>query len=185
MEDNVSDNNIAVEAPMRESNPILASIQEWAEENAPKVEQAYYLSGGWEVWAQVELAIALTQQHGFRYGPGEEQIITREDWVYGRKKSDIMFEFSGGSNIIELKCESSKNSKNFVSDVLEDLDKVKTNQIASKYWPTTVWVIGIGISDVGEKLNEIPELKKFVPIKGNHECPVKIWWWTKTFKHES
>jgi hypothetical protein len=170
---------MSTEDVIRETNAIADGIESWAKSNGAKIVQAYNMKGGWEGWAQVELAIALSRNHGWNYGSFQQNVISREDHVYDgtKQESDIMLSNKLGTNIIELKCESSYDSKNFAANVLTDLKKVANGEIASKYLPATVWVVGISVSqEVHVAMKKItPALKLFQPF--GETSPVSIWYW--------
>ena len=176
-----------------DKNPIIAKIVEWGNipENAAKIQRAYEFRGGWEPWAQVELAIYLQDQFG-----KAEVDITREDGVYENKKiSDILFHTKPGGknfyNMIELKCEYKDRAADFPGEVKKDCKKVLEANIKSSHYPLKAWVIALSITKNSEldklKLdNKSVGLVKYphgITLPGNHAV-VSIYWGAKVFDDE-
>ena len=89
-----------------------------------------------------------------------------------------MFLGDRGTNIIELKCESWHNWDNFAEGIMKDL-KVEKGEIDSKFKPSTVWVIGISVSDEAAKAvkQKCPPLKM---LNGQVQKKICVWWWSRT-----
>ncbi|KAF4985960.1 hypothetical protein FDECE_16203 [Fusarium decemcellulare] len=174
----------ATEDDIRESNGILNSIAEWTKEKAEMIDFAYNTAGGWEGWAQVELAARLFRDHGAHYGLNQQNMVRREEKIYASsdKKADIALYRNGkptdGAYIFELKYESSGNSGKFQAGLEDDMDKVKTD-LKPDFKNAVIWVIGLDIS----KKNNLDTglsakgFKKYQPAGGFGE--VRIWWWKK------
>ncbi|CAM1503614.1 Fc.00g012050.m01.CDS01 [Cosmosporella sp. VM-42] len=172
---------------LKESSAILASIANWAknEENAERISFAYDTAGGWEGWAQVEIAHQLQRDQGYRFASNEHSTILREQPIYQsseRQKADIGIYRNGdpskGAFLFELKCESSGNSAAFAREVLKDQEKVNAG-LKSTHRPATIWVIGLSYSsEAARKMAAASnDFKEYQYGSG----PVKIWWWKKCF----
>lgn len=179
-----------------ESNPIVAGIRDWATQNAWKLAEAYKMKGGWEGWAQVEIAISVTRQHGFNYGKIRTD-TTREARVYEGtdKRSDILLAtyeenraYPKWTNMIELKCEGYYNKDRFVAAVEDDFKKLQSGKIKAEYGRCTGWVVAINVDPkVGKQLEaKLPDLSKLTAVKAEKGGPTKeeeleltIWFYSK------
>ncbi|WP_026701769.1 hypothetical protein [Salibacterium aidingense] len=101
---------------------ISASIYEWAEVNADKMEILYQFKGGWEIWAQCEIALFLYNKFTFHYNIP----APREEKVYGNgQRCDLYIPFSENQKMImELKCFSIQNEQNFFKNLRNDYLKL-------------------------------------------------------------
>jgi hypothetical protein len=87
---------------------------------AEDLEQLYYKPGGWELWFQGELYLALVKRG---------LIPLAEVKVYGgSQKADIGLQGSDSEIAIELKCESFHNSNAFMGEVNKDRVKIDNLQ---------------------------------------------------------
>ncbi|KAJ3992277.1 hypothetical protein F5050DRAFT_960625 [Lentinula boryana] len=163
-----------------DKNPMMESIVEWANLNGTRLEKAYNQKGGWEGWAQVELASYLEQVFG---GEGVAT-VTREDNVYNGndQRSDLLITTqkpngTSFTNMFELKCESSANSGNFRTKVRADCTKIANGVWNANYAPCEAWIIAIGVTKtvgdfmVGGK-NLAPYYKK-IQAGGTQ---MTLWW---------
>ncbi|KAK0729465.1 hypothetical protein B0H67DRAFT_558879 [Lasiosphaeris hirsuta] len=110
------------------NDPCIQFIKNWIEHNIDRVECAYNLKGGWEGWAQVELAAAMRDQYQ-AYQPRVEREM--EIQPASHQRCDIVFRIAqqpgilkSGCSFIELKCESVRNAAEFVRGMEEDRDKI-------------------------------------------------------------
>ena len=106
----------------RSSSPIPNLIQKWVSENYDKVAAAINFKGGWEGWAQVEIAYEMVQAYSTpmisdRHRRGIKFDVTREAKVYSNKpddRVDLVIHMPGNAlrsdarpaYLFELKCES-------------------------------------------------------------------------------
>jgi hypothetical protein len=173
--------------PIKKNNPILASIAAWAEEKSDMIQFAYNTKGGWEGWAQVELAARLYKDHGYKYGPNQQSKIVREVPIYtssNRSAADIAIYKNGdpaqGALIFELKCESYKSTDKFKKNVLLDWEKV-TGGLKPEFTSADIWVIGLAISnDANQAMENInPAFDEYQYPSG----PVTIWWKQTEVRH--
>ncbi|KAF9064821.1 hypothetical protein BDP27DRAFT_1425482 [Rhodocollybia butyracea] len=159
---------------------IHSELRSWV--NQPimkkKIGTAYQLKGGWEGWAQVEIAIFLQEKlrdKGFE--------VTREDRVYedASKRSDITVhqKTAGKVTILELKCESLRNKGKFDKGVAKDVAKIG-NKIASAYSEeakeSTIWSVAIGTTgeNIKKKLEGKPAVIEF-KTEDESEMNMGIW----------
>ncbi|KAE9390654.1 hypothetical protein BT96DRAFT_1024443 [Gymnopus androsaceus JB14] len=104
---------------------VVSHIEAWMKEKGNAIEEAYALKvvrsannfadmvpqGGWEGWAQVELALFFQKQKDF-----EGATISREDHVYEGtlRRDDLLIKKPSFTTMVELKCESKGNQDGFV-----------------------------------------------------------------------
>ena len=86
----------------------------WAQANLGKILLAYQMKGGWEGWAQVELAIAL---------PANGVPVLREQTIYGNAPARRVDLVINGALGVELKC-ATADLPDVFGKVSEDLDKL-------------------------------------------------------------
>ena len=152
--------------------PTDTLIKKWALKNIDRIVRAYTQKGGWEGWAQVEIATELYRERDMAYGDAKDSLLAtttkvlREVAVYpptitkkggiSQKRADIVVEFGAPSRrefvIIELKCEGFYNKDAFVQAVKEDVDKVN-GDIEHDFKPARVWALGFSTSQ--EVYNEM------------------------------
>jgi hypothetical protein len=175
----------ATSTGLSQSNPLAESIRKWAVGNAEKLYQAYSFKGGWEGWAQIELAIALQQEHGGQ-ASYNQNMITREDTVYDgtKQRCDILLTTCQGGvpkwyNFIELKCESSGMQSKFVGEVEADFAKVANGMAKKNLRPCTAFVCAISVSpECGTEL----AAKKPAPVQISLGGTMNLWMWWSVFK---
>lgn len=163
--------------------PIGNIINEWAHQNIARIIRAYTQKGGWEGWAQVEIATALYNDRNAPYADARDAILAttttvlREVAVYpptrtakggiSQKRADIVVEFGAPSRrefiVIELKCEGFYNKEAFVQAVKEDIDKVN-GDIEHSFKPARVWALGFSTSQevYDEMLRQTPKANNVV-----------------------
>ena len=152
--------------------PTDTIIKGWALKNIDRIVRAYTQKGGWEGWAQVEIATELHRARDMAYENARDSLLAttttvlREVAVYpptntknggiSQKRADIVVEFGAPSRrefvIIELKCEGFYNKDAFVQAVKEDVDKVH-GDIEHDFKPARVWALGFSTSQ--EVYNEM------------------------------
>ncbi|THV02295.1 hypothetical protein K435DRAFT_792650 [Dendrothele bispora CBS 962.96] len=167
---------------------IMNTIAKWGNDNGAKLEGAYRLKGGWEGWAQVELALVLKQMFETN-NPGSTIEVTREDPVYsgGTQRSDILITTRKGAqhftNMIELKCESIANAANFTRQVSEDCAKVNNGAIIATYRPCKAWVVAFSVTKNLGNLQvgggNLGAYSKTIQAGGTL---MTLWWGTKDFQ---
>jgi hypothetical protein len=168
------------------SDPVIDLIHRWAKDNMARIHRAWGLEGGWEGWAQVELALFLKDQHA-----PEDFLIQREckGFKDSNDKIDICIVSAVQHSIfIELKCESFDNGSNFGVNVFDDYCKVE-NGVLRGGDPKEVYVIGISISRTGNKSMDtilgsqmLKNQFRFMFIMPEHErgsYEEVIWWYKK------
>lgn len=112
------------------------------------IEAAYSLKGGWEGWAQVELALYLQKVLS-------GSTIEREMAVYAGNTQLADLVITGetinpeNTAIIELKCRNSGHA-NFARTVKDDLKKIK-GKIVERYEKVPIRVVAISIEDQTEE----------------------------------
>ncbi|WDK20912.1 hypothetical protein CGRA01v4_12201 [Colletotrichum graminicola] len=109
------------------------------------ISNGYFEKGGWEGWAQVEIANVIKAKYS---GLG----VTREDGVYegSLARSDLVLvnEASGVRNVIELKCQrgsASTNSKWIVQQVIDDAGKLQRT-LKPEFRPAKCFAVGIAVT---------------------------------------
>lgn len=145
-------------------------IGNWGLANITSIIRAYSQKGGWEGWAQVEIASRLEDEFQRRSGPASAKAldaliastttVSREVPIYpptltasgrtSQKKADIVVGFGPPSGreyvLIELKCEGYHNKDAFINAVRDDIDKVN-GDIREGFKPAKVWVLGFSASN--------------------------------------
>jgi hypothetical protein len=110
----------------------LLQFKGWIQSNTKKVNAAKELQGGWEVWAQVELALVLAAETArVRNVVREEPIFTNQG--PNPPRVDIWFPSSNREmydNVgVELKCRTKReNSTSFKGRVVQDVKKILNNK---------------------------------------------------------
>lgn len=195
------ENNFTQSNDLRYSNAILESIAKWASAQQRIITYAQTTSGGWEGWAQVELAFNLTQAHGYKYDEGSIINLSRESHVFTIKAERADFDIAGpGRTLVELKCErgpprksdpnnpghyildtapSKSSAQTFADDLKDDKDKI-TQKLKAEFSKTSAFVIGIAVTPQAEYLMASKDFG-FTKYKANYDTgPITIWYWKKT-----
>lgn len=137
-------------------------VLRWARTNLVKIVKAYAQKGGWEGWAQVEIATVLRDQlvgACATFNPPVAVTVSREVAVYLNPDSgkspmlaDVVVEFNqqGVTDciIIELKCESAYNTSPIAQRVRADVVKLE-RQIRARYGHALRWAMAFSGSDAG------------------------------------
>jgi hypothetical protein len=129
---------------MPNQEDVLAMIDAWAEYRYSEISKIYLQKGGWEGWAQVELALAFS----LRY---EKINVFREETVYSgsNRRADLTLMLAGHqTQVVELKVESlwqdqSLGVSGFVNAVKEDISKITINSLKPAFRPALVYAVGI------------------------------------------
>lgn len=116
--------------------------QDWVKE---KIDRAWGQKGGWEGWAQVELAMAFQDSFHDKYW------VYREQNVYNNKlEADIVLQPKNQGvpvEIIELKVQGFNLSEDaFVTAVKKDLNKI-INAKGDVTGPALIWAMAITVTD--------------------------------------
>ncbi|KAK3985313.1 hypothetical protein QBC44DRAFT_335285 [Cladorrhinum sp. PSN332] len=132
---------------------LIELVNDWVRSDINRIAQAYLQQGGWEGWAQVELALYLRAHAHERFKTLYEVMqVHREAYVYAdsNNRADIVLSLPGGEQfIIELKCESWGNQKKFGTNMLEDYIKVSDAQLKYVYKSAVRYAVGISVSSDG------------------------------------
>ncbi|EXF83061.1 hypothetical protein CFIO01_06233 [Colletotrichum fioriniae PJ7] len=108
------------------------------------IQNAYSERGGWEGWAQVEIAHIIKANY-------TSLSVTREDGVYhgNTKRSDLVLDNGFGTrNIIELKCQRGSADANpawIVQQVLDDAHKLQQT-LKPEFRPAKCFAVGIAVT---------------------------------------
>ncbi|KAL5372178.1 hypothetical protein PMIN06_010258 [Paraphaeosphaeria minitans] len=128
---------------------ILSIIGQWGIDNYLTIREVYWQKGGWEGWAQVELALLFTQQY-------KKTNTFREELVYwgNNRRADLTLELQGEkTQVIELKMESLFQDQapggvtSFITKMKEDILKIDTYNLKPEYRPALVYAIGFSCRD--------------------------------------
>lgn len=97
-------------------------IGQWGKQNQARLVKAFGTKGGWEVWAQIDLALFLSQKF-----PDME--LEREQTVYtdSKKRADLVLKHkaSGRKQLIELKVELNATN-DLLTRFQSDIAKIQT-----------------------------------------------------------
>ncbi|KAK4222018.1 hypothetical protein QBC38DRAFT_490831 [Podospora fimiseda] len=174
---------------------VIGLINEWVVKNIVPLARAYLHKGGWENWAQVNLALYLQDHAHEKFGMyPEHTTVQREVNVYQNKdRADLVFGFAPTSQefVIELKCESWHNGQNFGKEVVKDFNKVTEGQLKTLFKDAAVYSVAISVSAEGiAELAKKPALATTYhsnmdkPIMGEvHQdvdwAGVVVWWFRR------
>jgi hypothetical protein len=125
---------------------VLLGFQYWSIDQMAKILEIYPQKGGWEGWAQVELALGFTQYYADLNTEREVQV-----YVGNKRRADLVFTSKSDprgeiKQIIELKVETSygdaASAGSFVTNLTTDLDKITDNGVRPEYLPALVIATG-------------------------------------------
>jgi hypothetical protein len=113
---------------------------------ATKIDHAYDGNGGWELWAQVEIATLIASKYSASHK------VTREERIYDgtNQATDLVIRDPHDKilQIIELKCERKSMSGGIVAAVQDDVIKLKKT-LKSAYSAAGCFAVGISCTDNG------------------------------------
>ena len=126
-------------------------VEEWLKEKESDIASRWPQKGGWEGWAQSEI-------FSFIIKKDSTYDILREQNVYknSRQKADFLLNNSLTVNkkvVIELKCQSFENAKNFGKELTKDKNKL-IKDLNPSYSGADLLIVGIYFTD---ELKDIPE----------------------------
>ncbi|KAL8730547.1 MAG: hypothetical protein Q9166_004001 [cf. Caloplaca sp. 2 TL-2023] len=140
---------------LRDITDILDRIRYWiqSDDKVPlKMEAAYTQKGGWEGWAQVEIAYLVQTKY-------PNVTIDREVNVYTgtQKENDFVIidntDATKPKQIVELKCErGTQKPVEFRKSFMNDITKINTLPIGAAYKPAKAYAIAISCTDATHKL---------------------------------
>lgn len=145
-----------------------------------KIAAAYHQKGGWEGWAQVEIAYLVQDKY-------PNVTIDREVNVYfaTQKENDFVItdnhDPTTPKQVIELKCErGTQTASQFRQSFIDDIKKINTTPIALNYRPAKAYAVGISCTNESYKLlfeTEWPQDIKVTRV----QCPagIYLWWYEK------
>ena len=130
-------------------------IKGWAAEKSPKIKKVYKFNGGWEKWAQIDMALYMNDLLNTR------SISLREVNAYTneRSKADLFlrpFDDLDPGLLVELKCynqylDLASASRDFVNGVMKDVEKRTTIKDAWK----ELWYMAVGVGVGKDVLKEV------------------------------
>ena len=143
-----------------------------------KIGIAYTQKGGWEGWAQVEIAY-LVQIHY------PHVTIDREVNVYTgtRKENDFVIKDNNNVTpiqIVELKCErGTQSATELLQSFKDDIEKINNHPIGTEYKPAKAYATAISCTtDSLDKMRQAQVEWKHEGIKVTGlECNSGIWLW--------
>ena len=128
-----------------QDNGILATICDWTETYTADIRNANSLHVGWEIWAQVALALHINYRLGGQYA-------TRSADVYQANAfADIVVwndanKTGAPVHVIELKCRRPNDSDaDFRAELNADRFKLTQNHVNGQYSNARKWGIGINV----------------------------------------
>jgi hypothetical protein len=143
---------------------VVPIIHQWATSKADEIIARDEQKGGWEGWAQVEIAETLDRyrfQDRQLWNRKHSDRVHREQPVYQKKPTDKgakmadfvigrnsrrVFEQRLGTTIMELKCEGLHNKDKFKKVVEQDIKKVTLCSLKPEYVPARVLILAISVS---------------------------------------
>ncbi|MHC4739889.1 MAG: hypothetical protein ACYS9Y_13365 [Planctomycetota bacterium] len=119
-------------------------LEEWIAVNESKIASMWPQKGGWEGWAQAEIKT-------FIVGKDSTYDILREQHVYTSHRESVDFLLNDSfpvsqKAVIEFKCQSFENYKNFKKGLENDINKL-TNELKPSYKGAVLFSIGIYFTD--------------------------------------
>ena len=154
-----------------------------SDEKVPaKIAAAYKQKGGWEGWAQVEIAYLVEEKY-------PHVTIDREVNVYAgtKKENDFVItddhDATKPKQIIELKTErGTQTPADFQRSFLADITKIWTSPIDAKYKPAQAFAVAISCTQESHDLLKFTEVKedpgpKIIRVECNKG--IYIWWYKK------
>jgi hypothetical protein len=168
-------------APHRRTGPMplsprdfLALVQGWADANVNRIRNVWPLQGGWEAWAQAEIA-------GFVNAAAPDTWILREARVYpDNSRADFLINdpFQNPATdeiVVEMKCESLRNWDAFVDGLRYDAWKLN-GALGMELAPAHKMVLGIFFSP--ESQAELARLQGFtITYTPNREVGIASMVW--------
>lgn len=166
---------------LQDITDVIDRVWYWINKSDPnvtfKIAAAYNQKGGWEGWAQVEIAYLVQQKY-------PEVTIDREVNVYigTKKENDFVItdknDASKPKQVIELKCErGTQTATQFRQSFSDDIAKIDNFPIGATYKPAKSYAVAISCTPASYKLlfeTEWPQGIKVTRI----ECTSGIWiWW--------
>ena len=128
----------------------LEYVEEWMIANEAAIAKMWPQAGGWEAWAQAEITAFLLKKNS-------AYDILREQHVFQKAKKACDFLLNGHSAvkdkvIVELKCQSFGNYKNFTKGLVDDTKKL-IKDVKKEYSRSSLLVVGIYFT----KETEVPK----------------------------
>jgi len=164
---------------LQDITDIVDRIWYWINKSDPKVPlkiaAAYKQKGGWEGWAQVEIAYLVQDKY-------PNVTIDREVNVYTgtQKENDFVIidknDATKPKQVVELKCErGTQTPSQFKQSFINDITKIKTLPIGAAYKPAKSYAVAISCTDASYKLLFETEWEDKVT---RVQCTAGIWiWW--------
>ncbi|KAL8796089.1 MAG: hypothetical protein Q9182_007423 [Xanthomendoza sp. 2 TL-2023] len=148
-----------------------------------KIAAAYNQKGGWEGWAQVEIAYLVHVKY-------PNVTIDREVNVYAGTKKENDFVITDNvqptkpKQIVELKCErGTQTAAQFKQSFIDDIQKINSLPIAPAYKPAKAYALGISCTAACHKLMMETEWKnlgyKVTWTQGPAGSNIWMWWYEK------
>lgn len=130
----------------------LDFVYKWASGNLANLGRVWPLEGGWEAWAQAEIAAYIN-------GVDPTYSVEREALAYGDgRRADLLLNKGASLQsqdwiVVELKCQSIPSARNFVSGLNSDYYKLQ--EVSPTYTKSQKLTLGIFIDGGTEQtLNE-------------------------------
>ncbi|KAL8904708.1 MAG: hypothetical protein Q9171_006953 [Xanthocarpia ochracea] len=168
--------------PLQDLTDIVDRVWYWinrSDEKVPaKIAAAYNQKGGWEGWAQVEIAYLVEEKYS-------NVTIDREVNVYEgtAKENDFVItdnhDATKPKQIIELKTErGTQTPTEFKKSFLADIKKIQTSPIDPKYKPAQAFAVAISRTIESHKLLFETEWERGTKVT-RVECKdnIYIWWY--------
>ena len=132
----------------------LTFVLEWAQQSVQNIRRVWPLPGGWEAWAQAEIAAYINEIDA-------STSIQREARVYpGQKRADFLLNVGTTLQlpqqvVVEMKCESLNNRAAFIPGINKDVTKLQ-NELEVPYNTCQKLTLGIFFSrEAGDQLQRL------------------------------
>ena len=163
---------------------VFNAIMDWGDDksNRQKIDEMWQRKGGWEGWAQVELAAL--------FNADREEHVYADPQGASPRAADFIINFENDNMdyanlldrenvVIELKCESEHNKKRFQKAVAEDIMKIN-DVIKSEYtkYGCYLYAIALSMSKEGDEAMEGMGMNEYLYEQpdGNENVPFRLWW---------
>ncbi len=168
--------------PLQDLTDVVDRVGYWIQRSdekvSAKIAAAYKQKGGWEGWAQVEIAYLVEEKY-------PNVTIDREVNVYEgtKKENDFVItddhDATKPKQIIELKTErGTQTAADFRKSFLADITKIQTSPIDAKYKPAQAFAVAISVTEESHKLLFETEWERGTKVT-RVECKegIVIWWY--------
>jgi hypothetical protein len=168
--------------------PLVPAIYAWAGTKAANILEAYTVGGGFEVWAQIEIAVAVRRWCQFAGIPANLQ---REAPIFAANNQlavDFAVNYAAFPHIVELKVEGSNpnadNATIFAKGLDADITKLIEKKVKPEWNDHPGLAVGISCTDQAAQATEkIFQNQGDRPLRINiANTPLALWVYARRVK---